>query len=162
QRLITTILKHPALKDLVASVIEENRHKVTTTKIQLPGAMLSVAGLNEGNASTLSWPLIWISEAWQHGSDGLLFKAFKRTDRYPRTFKILNESQASLVDTDLHAAVKDVRQVPLTWRCPKCDGEQTWEWRHWSFLRPGDFIPRAQKTITPATVNGSVIEVSES
>ncbi len=72
--------------------------------------------MNDGNVSSLAWQYIWVSEAWQHPKDGLLFKAFKRADRFPNTCKILNESQASLADTDLHMATKDVLQVPLEWR----------------------------------------------
>ena len=146
ERLITTVKDHPGMQSAIVEQIKDNRFKITQTKIKLPGASLFVEGLNEGNVSTFSWPIIWISEAWQHGNDGLLFKAFKRADRFPDTHKILNESQASLVGTDLHTAVKDVHQVPLTWRCPACDGEQTWEWRHWSFKRPDDFTPRPQKS----------------
>ena len=37
-------------------------------------------------------------------------------------------------------------QVSLVWKCPACDGEQTWEWKHWNFHRPEDFIPRPQKS----------------
>ena len=161
RRLIDTLLKHPVLSEIIDETLKDSRFKVTHTRIQIPGATLQVFGLNEGNVSTLSWPLVWVSEAWQHGSDGLLFKAFKRTDRYPDTHKILNESQAAMVGSDLHTAVKDVHQVPLIWKCPKCDGAQTWEWKHWSYVRPVDFIPRNQKTGSFVTVGGIPCEIIE-
>lgn len=153
-RLMDTIKKHPELSKLLAESSKESRFNVTGTWIKFPGASLLVAGMNEGNVSTISWPVIWVSEAWQHGTDGLLFKAFKRADRYAATCKILNESQASLVGTDLHTATKTAYQVPLTWRCPACDGEQTWEYRHWSFKRPDDFAPRSQKLISTIIIDG--------
>jgi len=161
ERLITTIREHPGLSRSIAETLEENRHKITGTKIKLPGATMLVAGLNEGNVSTLSWPVIWVSEAWQHGSDGLLFKAFKRADRFADTAKILNESQASLVGTDLHTATKDAHPVPLEWRCPACDGVQTWERRHWSFKRPDDFKPRENRLIVPVTIGDSTATIWE-
>ena len=149
-RLMDTIRRHQGIAPMLAEASKESRHNVAGTWIKFPGASLLVAGMNEGNVSTLSWPVIWISEAWQHGNDGLLFKAFKRADRFASTSKILNESQASLVGTDLHTAVKTAHQVPLTWKCPACDGEQTWEWKDWSHKRPDDFVPRPQKHISQA------------
>ena len=153
-RLMDTIKRHPELSKLLAESSKESRFNVTGTWIKFPGASLLVAGMNEGNVSTISWPLIWVSEAWQHGTDGLLFKAFKRADRYSQTCKILNESQASLVGTDLHTATQTAHQVPLKWRCPACDGEQTWEYHHWSFKRPDDFMPRHQKLVSSITIGG--------
>ena len=100
---------------------------------------LLVCGLNDGNASTLEWEFIWISEGWQHATNGLIKKAIKRADHFPQTRKILCESQASVADTDLHEEVKQSYPVPLTWACPHCGGRQTWEWHHWNHKRPDDF-----------------------
>lgn len=146
-RLMDTIKGHPGIAKMLAESRKESRHNVTGTWLKIAGVELLVAGLNEGNVSTLSWPLVWISEAWQHKNDGLLEKAFKRTDRFANTFKILNESQASLAGSDLHGKAGSAFQVPLVWRCPACDGAQTWEWEHWSYRRPEHFkgrLPRAQ------------------
>lgn len=153
-RAIETIKRHPVLAKMIAVAMEENRHGTTGTRIKTPYSSLLVAGLNEGHVSSLAWQYIWISEAWQHPKDGLLFKAFKRADRFPNTCKILNESQASIAGTDLHRAVKDVHQVPLTWRCPACGGEQSWEWRHWNHTRPDNFVPRSKRTISTVTIGG--------
>ena len=154
-RAIETVKSHPVLARMIAVANEINRFGTTGTRIKTPYSSMLVAGLNEGHVSSLSWQYIWISEAWQHPKDGLLFKAFKRTDRFQSSYyKILNESQASLADTDLHRAVKDVLQVPLLWRCPACDGEQSWEWRHWSYQRPDDFKPRPTKKISTVIIGG--------
>lgn len=152
-RFMDTIKRHPVLSPLLSEV---NRHDVTKTEIKFAGAKLIVGGLNDSNVSSLSWPILWISEAWQHGTDGLLWKAFKRTDRFPNDHKILCESQASVAGADLHVASREAHQVPLTWECPACSGRQTWEWKHWNFKRPEDFTPREQKTIS-TFANGSGI-----
>lgn len=155
RRLMDTIKAHPHIARMLDETKKESRHNVTGTWIKFIGFELLVAGLNDGNVSTLEWPRIWVSEAWIHGNDGLLFKAFKRADHFPDTCKILNESQASIAGTDLHTAVKDAHQAPLTWKCPACGGEQTWEWRHWSFKRPDDFkstVP--DSTAKPGTYGG--------
>ena len=161
QRLMETLKFHPVLGKWRAQAMKESRWNVTGTWIKIAGVELLVCGLNEGNVSTLSWPAIWVSEAWQHGKDGLLEKAFKRADRYPDTYKILNESQAGETDSDLAAAVKVAHQVPLEWECPACGGIQTWEWKHWNHRRPSDFKPREQKTISTIIVGGSIATVSQ-
>jgi len=161
ERLISTVMDHPGMSGAIIEQQKDNRFKITQTKIKLPGASLFVEGLNDGNVSTFSWPVLWVSEAWQHGNDGLLFKAFKRTDRFPDTHKILNESQASIVGTDLHTAVKDVHQVPLEWTCPSCGGVQTWELRHWSHKRPDDFKPRDPKRVASVDIGGGTALVWE-
>lgn len=155
--LMETLRKHPGLSKMLGDATRESRHNVQGTWIKTLFSQLLVAGLNDGNVSSLSWQFVWISESWQHGNDGLLKKAIKRTDRFPDTHKILNESQASVAGTDLHEAVKDVQQVPLTWACPACDGRQTWEWKHWSYQRPSDFKPRPRKGIF-LTAGGIQIE----
>lgn len=138
-RLMPTIRQHPILAEQIAEVARENRHSVTTTKVTTPGMVLVVGGLNDSNVSTFSWPRIWISEAWQHKSDGLLRKAIKRSDRFPHDRKILIESQAGLLGEDLHTEAMAAHQVPLSWACPFCGGRQTWEF---SRMRPDDFKPR--------------------
>jgi len=160
RRLMDTLKGHPKISKLMAESVKENRHNVTGTWFKIAGAELLVCGLNEGNVSTLSWPLIWISEAWQHGTDGLLKKGFKRTDRYPNTFKILNESQAGEVGSDLHSETKTAHQVPLEWNCPACGGVQTWEWHHWNHRRPADFKPLEPRKVSTITIGGETGFVS--
>jgi hypothetical protein len=140
-RLMETLRNHPMISGMLAESKKENRHNVTGTWIKTLHSELLVAGLNDGNVSTLSWPYIWVSEAWQHGSDGLLFKAFKRADRFADSYKILNESQAAMAGTDLHRAIQGAHSTPLVWKCPQCSGAQTWEWNHWSYERPQEFTP---------------------
>jgi len=161
QRLMDTLKYHPVLGKWRSEAMKESRWNVTGTWIKIAGVELSVCGMNDGNVSTLSWPAVWVSEAWQHGKDGLLEKAFKRTDRYPDTYKILNESQAGESDSDLAAAVAVAHPVPLEWACPACGGMQTWEWRHWNHRRPTDFKPREQKKLGIITVGGAVATISQ-
>lgn len=134
-RFMETVKKHPALS---AALGEVDRSDSTKTFIKFPAATLLVGGLNDGNTSSLSWPLIWVSEAWQHGKDGLLKKAIKRADRFPDDAKILIESQASNWGEDLHTEASAAHQVPLTWACPFCGGRQSWDF---SRQRPEDFMP---------------------
>lgn len=131
-RLMETIRKHPHLQNMLLDAKEVSRHNLTGTEISFVGFMLLVCGLNDGNASTLEWPRIWISEGWLHPDDGLIEKAFKRADHFPKTKKILNESQASMAGTDLHRKVQEAHKVPYEWQCVHCGGWQTWEWEDWS------------------------------
>lgn len=159
-RLMETVRKHPHISKMLQASQKDNRHNVTGTWIKTAMMQLLVAGLNDGNVSSLSWPLIWISEAWQHGKDGLQWKAYKRADRYPDDHKILNESQASVVDTDLHVSAREAHQVPLEWPCPACKGMQTWEYHHWNYKRPPNFEPRPVEGIEvpkPGTYAGMII-----
>ncbi len=144
-RFMDTIKQHPELSKLLGDV---NRHDVTKTEIKVAGAKMLVGGLNDSNVSSLSWPIIWISEAWQHGSDGLLKKAIRRADRFPNDCKILIESQAGLADEDLHVEARSAHRVPLTWACPMCGARQTWECdKEYGQLRPDDFpIPEFRAT----------------
>jgi hypothetical protein len=137
-RFMATIRKHPTLSARIESEVAD-RHQTTNTKIITPTMSLVAGGLNDGNVSSLSWRYIWVSEAWQHKSDGLLRKAIKRADRYPDTCKILIESQAGLAGEDLQVEASAAHPVPLTWACPCCGGRQTWEF---SRLRPPEFTPR--------------------
>lgn len=146
-RFMDTIKQHPELSKLLGEV---NRHDVTKTEIKVAGAKLLVGGMNDSNVSSLSWPIIWVSEAWQHGSDGLLRKAIKRADRFPNDCKILIESQAGLAEEDLHVEARAAHAVPLTWACPLCGARQTFECGHeYGQLRPDDF-PVAEKRGTYA------------
>ena len=122
-RLMPTILAHPVLAGRISQARVSD---ATNTDIRLPGMSLKICGLNDGNVSSLSWPIVWASEAWQHKSDGLLFKAIARTDRFPH-HKILVESQAGRKDEDLHNLCKGAHSVPLVWSCPMCGGKQSWD-----------------------------------
>lgn len=154
-RLMPTVKEHPELSKMIQ--VLPNRHDSTKTRIKLPTMLLEVCGLNDGNASSLSWPYIWISEAWQHFSDGLLAKAIKRADRFPDDCKILCESQAGDEGEDLERQVKTAHPVPLTWACPHCQGRQTWEF---SQLRPEDFP--AKDLAKPGTFSGMTFDSDDS
>lgn len=148
KRLMETLKNHPVLSKMFEEAKKEDRHAVCGTWIKTALATLLVAGLNDKNASTISWEYIWLSEMWLTGNSGLQWKAYKRTDRFPDTHKILNESQASMVGTDLHISAREAHQVPLRWPCLACGGFQTWEWQHWNFKRPADFVPRDPEYIS--------------
>ena len=143
-RLMPTVKNHPAIADVLREDVDRFDNKKTF--IKLPTSTTQVGGLNEGNVSTLSWPCIWISEAWQHKSDGLLAKAIKRADRFPHDAKILIESQPGLAGEDLEVLARTAHPVPLTWACPYCGGRQAWDF---SRLRPQDFIPLPPLTFPP-------------
>ena len=133
-RLMHTIRGHPVIKKWLKEV---DRHKAANTRINLPGMFLEVCGLNDGNTSSAAWPNVFISEGWQHGSDGLMIKAMKRADRFAGQRKILIESQAGMVGEDLHTIAMAGHQVPLTWACPECGGRQEWDF---FAKRPDDFV----------------------
>jgi hypothetical protein len=137
-RLMEVIRKHPVLKKQIA---EADRFDVNKTYIKLAGMDIKADGLNDRSLSTLSWPYVRISEAWQTGKTGMLKKAFKRADRFPDNCKILCESQAGLVGDDLHTEASAAHQVPLTWACPFCQSRQTWECEHeFGNLRQPNFV----------------------
>jgi phage terminase large subunit GpA len=142
KRLMPTIQKHPVLSARLDEETE-NRHQMTMTKIVATSMSLHCGGLNDGNVSTFSFRYIWVSESWQHKSDGLLRKAMARADRFAESCKILVESQAGMTGEDLQMEASKAHRVPLKWRCPFCDGEQSWECeREFGILRPDDFVAR--------------------
>lgn len=124
-RLMETIKKHPPIEAMISQM--ESRHDQTGTMLKFSDFKVHIGGLNEGNTSTLSWPVIWISEAYQHGSDGQLGKMCKRADRFPNTKKIFIESRASMEGEDWERRTRLAHKVPLTWACPHCNARQTWE-----------------------------------
>lgn len=147
-RCMPSLRAHPEVSRMIQETVQAtDRHQVTTTEIRLAGGRkLKICGLNDGNVSSLSWRYIWVSEAWQHKSDGLLRKAIRRADRYAHNCKLLIESQAGMAGEDLETESKQAVEVPLTWACPFCEGRQTWECTHeYGVLRPADFVPRQPK-----------------
>lgn len=153
-RLMETIKSHPVLKERLAEVTRRNRFDVTTTKIKMAGMTLDAGGLNDSTVSTFSYQYVWVSEAWQAKSNGLLRKAFKRADRFPDTCKILCESQAGMAGEDLNIEAKNAHPVPLTWSCPFCGGRQSWDFAR---LRPEDFIGAPK----PGTWSGMTFDADE-
>lgn len=123
-RLMVTIKNHPYISKMLEEV---SRHDATKTEIKINGVTVKVGGMNDSNCSSLSWPIIWISEAYQHGSDGLLEKGIRRAEAFPNDSKIFIESRAGLAGEDLHSRAQRAHPVPLTWACPHCGGRQTWE-----------------------------------
>ena len=159
-RCMDTVKAHRPIAKMIEEVVEETgqgRHQIQSTQIKFSNSrLLKICGLNDGNVSSLSWRYLWISEAWQHKSDGLLRKAIRRADRYAGRSKILIESQAGDADEDLHREAGGARQVSLTWACPYCGGRQSWEcadeYRNprgpgWAPLRPSaagaEWVPPA-------------------
>jgi hypothetical protein len=152
-RCMDTVKNHAPIAEMISDIIREDstngRHKVTNTQIKFAGSrLLKICGLNDGNVSSLSWRFVWVSEAWQHKSDGLLKKAIRRADRYADNCKIFIESQAGLGGAnesdgeDLYRESLGAHRVPLTWACPYCGGRQSWECdREYSIARSADFTP---------------------
>lgn len=161
-RCMDTVKQHPVIAEMISEILQEDaaggRHKVSNTQIKFTGSrLLKICGLNDGNVSSLSWRLIWISEAWQHKSDGLLKKAMRRADRYMEfphdNAKIFIESQAGAADEDLHRESSAAQPVPLTWACPHCGGRQSWEGTHeYEIARPSDFVARKPQPQTPDAI----------
>jgi hypothetical protein len=123
-RLMETIKNHPVIAEWIQSV---NRDDVTKMEIKIGGVTIKIGGMNDSNCSSLSWPLIWISEAYQHKSDGMLGKAIRRADRYPDDHKIFIESRAGMAGEDLHERAKLAHPVHCVWACPYCGGRQVWD-----------------------------------
>jgi phage terminase large subunit GpA-like protein len=119
RRVMPVIREHPTLSARLEQETTD-RHDMTRTKIISSSMTLTCAGLNESAVSTFTCRYIWISESWQHGNDGLLFKAIGRSERFWDRRKILIESQAGLADCDLHRWSQTAHRVPLTWECPFC------------------------------------------
>ena len=143
-RCMDTVKGNPEISKMISKIVEEDgqgRHRIQSTQIKFGGSrLLKICGLNDGNVSSLSWRFIWISEAWQHNSDGLLRKAIRRMDRFKDNCKMLCESQASRDGEDLHTESKAAYQVPLTWACPYCGGRQSWECaEEYQNVRAADF-----------------------
>jgi hypothetical protein len=158
-RCMDTVKQHPTISAMISEVIQEDgqgRHQIKNTEIKFAGSrLLRIGGLNDGNVSSLSWRFIWISEAWQHKSDGLLKKAIRRADRFEDNCKIFIESQAGPAGEDFAREASGAHQVPLTWACPFCGGRQTWECPHeYETPRPVDFVP-----IKPRQIAGAQLEL---
>ncbi len=141
-RLMPVLREHPVIKGMLRDIQETvDRFQVTKTEISfLAGRKLNLFGMNDGNTSTLSWPYIWISEAWM-ARPGMLYQAMKRADRYSKTCKILIESQAGDAGEDLDVECQKAHAAPLTWACPYCGGRQTWECEiEYENPRKSDFV----------------------
>lgn len=123
-RLMETIKNHPIISQWIK---QSDRHDNGKTELKLNGVKVTIGGMNDSNCSSLSWPYIWISEAYQHRSDGLLEKAIRRTEAFPNDCKIFIESRAGMAGEDLHSRAMRAHPVPLTWACPHCGGRQTWD-----------------------------------
>jgi hypothetical protein len=149
RRVMSVIKAHPVLKARMESETDD-RHDITRTKIILSSMTLTCAPLNESNVSTFTYRYIWISESWQHESDGLMYKAIGRSERFWDTRKILIESQAGMAKCDLHRWTQTAHRVPLTWLCPFCGGIQTWECGHeLGNQRQRGFVPRQPFKMEP-------------
>jgi hypothetical protein len=151
-RLMHTIRGHPVISKWIKEV---DRHKASNTRINLPGMFLEICGLNQGNTSSAAWPMVIVSEAWQHGADGLLRLAIKRADRFVGNGrKVLIESQPGMVGEDWHTEAEAMHKVPLTWACPECGGRQEWDF---FAKRPEDFKPTVKDSLSvpkPGTYAG--------
>jgi Phage terminase large subunit (GpA) len=147
RRVMPVIHAHPTLRaKLEAETVD--RHDISRTRIVTSSMSLTIGGLNDTRLSSFAYKIGWSSEAWQHTAGGMLRKFITRFDRWANECKILIESRAGRAGEDLHTEVRGMHQVPLTWRCPYCDGAQTWDCTHeYGSLRGQDFSPRKPHTL---------------
>ena len=138
-RLMDTIRAHPVLSQMAAESKEVDRHNMTGTQMKFGWGDVLIGGMNDGNCSSLSWPIVLISEAWMAKSNGLLWKAFGRTTQFEHDCKVLVESQAGNEGEDWHRACNTATRIPLLWDCPYCGGAQEWDFM---CRRPDDFTHR--------------------
>ena len=137
KRLMPTLKANPDIAKLLPTGAD--RHDETKTDILFTnGKILRVCGLNDSNASSLSWEVVIIDEGWLHYSDGLMQKAIDRTKQV-QNHKIIIVGQAGEIDEDQDKIWKGLdRRVPLTFECPCCGGRQEFEFDK---KRPSDFKP---------------------
>ncbi|MDE2019952.1 MAG: phage terminase large subunit family protein [Patescibacteria group bacterium] len=146
-RFMDTLKKNPDLMPVLPTGVKRHDDKKTDILFR-NGKLIRVCGLNESNASSLTWQVVIISEFWQHGRDGLLFKAIDRAKQVADK-KIILESQAGLAGDDEEEIWKRCRQVPVTWTCPFCGRPQNFSTNGPTIRRPDDFKPSEFALIKP-------------
>lgn len=140
-RLMPTLKANPDISPFLPSGADRFDDKKTDI-ILTNGKMIRVCGLNETNASSLTWQVVIIDEGWQHGRDGLQQKAMDRNKQVAnkKTFIV---GQAGKAKEDQDMVWQRVRQVPVTWACPCCLGRQQFGAHGPSLERPSaGFVPR--------------------
>lgn len=162
QKLMETLRRNPDIKPLLPTGAD--RFGVTDTELRLlNGKILTVAGLNETNASSLPSDVMILDEGWIHQSDGLMKKAFMRLKQTKRG-KIIVVGQAGNVKEDQDVIWNELdARIPLTWACPCCGGRQQFE-LHKS--RGDDFkavLPRAKvlEILTKHGCEGQIEDVTK-
>lgn len=135
KRLMPTLRANPDIAPLLPTGID--RFDASKREIKFTnGKIIAVMGLNETNASSLSWEVVIIDEGWQHGADGLMLKAVDRAKQVARR-KIIIVGQAGDETGDQHQFFwSKCSQVPLTYACPECGHRQAFALNK---ARPGDF-----------------------
>jgi hypothetical protein len=150
-RLMPTLKGNPEIARLIPTGLQ--RFDATKTGINfLNGKTIEILALNENNASSLSADFVVIDEAWLHGSDGLLQKAIDRTKQAVASgnCKVFIVGQAGNKDEDQDKQWMSLNvRVRAKWKCPRCNGEQSFGERAPGFIRPDDFKPICFEGVVP-------------
>ena len=150
-RLMPTLKNNPAIVPLIPTGLL--RFDATKTGINfLNGKTIEILALNENNASSLSADFVVIDEAWLHGSDGLLQKAIDRTKQAMASgnCKVFVVGQAGNKAEDQDKLWDSLHvRVRAKWRCPRCNGEQSFGERAPGVMRPDDFKPIMVEGVVP-------------
>lgn len=136
-RLMPTLKGNPDISPFLPRGVDRHDDKKTDI-ILTNGKQIRVCGLNETNASSLTWQVVIIDESWQHGKDGLQQKAMDRNKQVhnKKTFIV---GQCGKKDEDLDRVWQRLRHVPVSWACPGCGSRQGFGTRGPAVERPSDF-----------------------
>ena len=145
KRLMPTLKNNPDIQPFIPTGVD--RHDATKTDIKFTnGKIIRICGLNESNASSLTWQVVVIDEGWLHFSDGLMQKAIDRAKQVENR-KIIIIGQAGEADEDQDKIWKSLnKRVPLTFACPVCNGRQEFSFTK---ARPEDFKPIFREGFEP-------------
>jgi len=145
KRLMPTLKANPDIEPFIPTGID--RHDATKTDIKFTnGKIIRICGLNESNASSLTWQVVVIDEGWLHYSDGLMQKGIDRAKQVENR-KVIIIGQAGKADEDQDKLWKGLnKRVPLTFACPCCDGRQEFSFTK---ARPEDFQPIIREGVEP-------------
>lgn len=139
KRLMPTLKANPDIVPLLPTGAQRFDDKKCDIKFT-NGKILRVCGLNDTNASSLTWQVVVIDEGWLHHSDGLMQKAIDRSKQVQNR-KVIIIGQAGNHDEDQDKIWRGLnRHVPITFACPCCGGRQEFSI---TSSRPADFVPRA-------------------
>lgn len=145
KRLMPTLKANPDIAPFIPTGID--RHDAKKTDIKFTnGKIIRICGLNESNASSLTWQVVVVDEGWLHFSDGLMQKAIDRAKQVENR-KIIIIGQAGKADEDQDKIWNGLnKRVPLTFACPCCGGRQEFSFTK---SRPEDFKPIVREGIEP-------------
>lgn len=167
-RLIPSIRKNPALRDLMPPQKGEDRHRLRkSTIIFNNGFYLEVVGSAESNLQEKSMPLVIMDEAWKLSEHpGRIQQAKQRThDKWNALILYAGQAGDTHYDPDKDDALADLYrewkktdQRVFSWCCPSCDTLQPFKWDQlkWDKVEVEGYginWPDTEKTVRMACCN---------